>query len=133
MESTELQHYGIKGMKWGVRKAKKSSDPDDFGMRDVRQARKAVKKAIKSGKRTNYERVSKEQAKISNKIGYRDPDKSEAAFANARKEIKKAMLLDAGYSEAKAKKGAEWLESRNWNLTFSDYSRYFDFIDDNID
>lgn len=39
MESTELQHYGVKGMKWGVRKARTSSG----GLTD-RQIKKYAKK-----------------------------------------------------------------------------------------
>lgn len=39
MESTELMHYGVKGMKWGVRKAQKSSG----GLSD-RQIKKYAKK-----------------------------------------------------------------------------------------
>ena len=39
MESTELMHYGVKGMKWGVRRARKSSG----GLTD-RQIKKYAKK-----------------------------------------------------------------------------------------
>lgn len=39
MESTELMHYGVKGMKWGVRRAQKSSG----GLTD-RQIKKYAKK-----------------------------------------------------------------------------------------
>lgn len=127
MQQNELYHYGVKGMKWGVRRQKVNGD---FNVKDVRKARKDVKASIKNGKRTNYEKVSKEQGAILNKVGYKDQKKADAAFANARRAIKEAMLLDAGYTPEKAKKGAEWFESHNWNITFTDNHRLYDFVDD---
>lgn len=123
----ELYHYGVPGMKWGHRKT--SYDTNDFTIRDVRRARKDVKKAMKNGKRSNYERASREQGRLLNKVGYADQKKAEAAFSNARRVVKEAMLLDAGYSPAKAKKGAEWFESHNWNITFTDDYRLLDYVE----
>lgn len=44
-----LEHYGVKGMKWGVRKSKDSS-------KEPRMSRKEVRKANKEGQAAFYEK-----------------------------------------------------------------------------
>lgn len=182
-----LMHYGVKGMKWGVRRksndyqtlgnrfhsrAARASQKDaddlrkhgyiaeadavqkvadkakakaaasqkkyddkqkEFGMKDVGAARKAVKESIKSGNRSNYDKTVKEQSKRLNEIGYADNKKANEAWFEARKAVKESMLLDAGYTKEKAKKGAEWLDKHGYNLTWTDDHGLLRNIEDQYD
>lgn len=49
-----LLHYGVPGMKWGVRKSKSSSS----SRKSNRQAKKSYNKTIKSRKKNKYEDIS---------------------------------------------------------------------------
>lgn len=58
MEEDFLIHYGVSGMKWGVRKSKSSSKSRGSKKRSSRSYKKSYNKTIKSRKKTKYEDIS---------------------------------------------------------------------------
>ena len=88
MASTELMHYGVKGMKWGVRKARQKSreldekrtsykrvmKDDTKSLEDAKSARKAYKDAKKEFRQNapmqvKLERGAAQTAKVLGKVG----------------------------------------------------------------
>lgn len=57
MEDNTLIHYGVLGMKWGVRK--KSSSKKTSSKKQNKQAKKAYNAKIKSQKKSKYSDISK--------------------------------------------------------------------------
>lgn len=55
MDIDHLMHFGVPGMKWGVRKSRSSSSSSK---KSNRQAKKSYNKTIKSRKKSKYEDIS---------------------------------------------------------------------------
>lgn len=53
-----LIHYGVLGMKWGVRKSKSSSASGKTKKRSERSYKKSYNKTVKSRKKTKYKDIS---------------------------------------------------------------------------
>lgn len=104
-EPAYLQHYGIKGMKWGVRRSKKqlgyrstgvrsalarrSNDKVDEGFKNWKDNTQKRDNAVDLGKRANAARLAYESNKS---------DKSlKSAYKQANKEYKKALGQNTTY------------------------------------
>ena len=92
MESTYLAHYGVKGMKWGVRK-----DPEKAY---ARRAKKLNRKALR------------QQAKIKQWQYDRDKSASAANYWQAKREMKDTHYrqFKQKQSQRHADKRAAWIE-----------------------
>ena len=95
----ELMHYGVLGMKWGVRK-----DPRSSYSKATKKLRKLDDKAMKKAYKSD---------KLSAKYDKADV-KAETAWVNQGGRAKRAMKLRVKYKKSKAKaakaraKGAKW-------------------------
>lgn len=98
---TELYHYGVLGMKWGMRKARQLGQQYEYKSHAQKKWQKKLTKAIKSGKDTS---------KAANKLlMYSERDKARQAYAEHTKTghaIARTLLLgpwgNGAYSRARA-------------------------------
>ena len=96
----ELYHYGVKGMKWGVRKnyrstgiraalAKRSNDKVDEGFKKWNDGAQKRDNAIELGKKANVSKMAYEKDKTNKQL------KSE--YKTANKEYQKALSKNTTY------------------------------------
>ena len=95
-----LIHYGVKGMKWGVRKQLQAR-------RKFTKARKLGNTSISSRTEDEWARRVRNKAEIGNYV----PEIKKGQIA-----VDRARLLDAGYSKKEAQAGAEWMVKHGWSL-----------------
>lgn len=107
MSDTELMHYGILGMKWGVRRSRKELER----ARKARNASEDSKKASRSKKRDVSELSNEELRELNNRMQlertYRDLTKSEISPG---KKFVQEVLRETSKELAKEylKKGAKY-------------------------
>jgi hypothetical protein len=105
--STELQHYGVKGMRWGVRKkyrstsvrsaiARRSNEKVDKGFKDWNENVKRRDDAIALGKKATAARLAYEK-------NPRDKE-SKQAYRDANKAYKKALSANTTYRKGVVRK-----------------------------
>ena len=141
--NTELFHYGVLGMKWGVRKARKKAQKEKIKGRDKSSTGKNYDEALSksrsemaSFKRNMAEKTDAAVTKYNKAHRSGDINKILEAEENlsglnaeyfagrsrlmkkGQQAINEASLRDAGYSEKEAREGAEYLRRKGINLSF---------------
>lgn len=101
-----LCHYGVKGMKWGVRKsdksgyrstgiraklAKRSNDKVDAGFKDWNENAKKRDDAVALGKKANVAKIAYEKDKTNKSL--------KSDYKQANKEYKKALRANTTYRQ----------------------------------
>lgn len=89
IKDDELYHYGVKGMRWGVRRARKENEKVDKSFKKWNENAQKKSNAIDLGKQANkarmeYERNSKDST-------------YKKAYKDANKEYKKALRSNTTY------------------------------------
>ena len=110
MESTELMHYGVKGMKWGVRKARQEYGKLDTLKGQYKHAKKAYNRSFNyaqnnSPKSSRISRVKRAE----NDARWEDVTRDKARLKTAKadyKAQKKAVRANAPIA-AKLERGAK--------------------------
>lgn len=108
MKSTELKHYGVKGMKWGVRKARDEYKKLDTLKGQYRHAKKAYDRSwdyAYKNNRPSSSRVKRAQNDARWADAQRDAERVKKTKA-AYKEQKKAVRANAPIT-AKLERGAK--------------------------
>ena len=85
----ELYHYGVKGMRWGVRKARKENEKIDKSFKNWNTNAKNKANAIDLGKKANSARMEYERDS-------KNIDKKKA-YKQANKEYKQALRTNTTY------------------------------------
>lgn len=85
----ELYHYGVKGMRWGVRKARKENEKIDKSFKNWNTNAKNKANAIDLGKKANSARMDYERDS-------KNKDKKKA-YKQANKEYKQALRTNTTY------------------------------------
>lgn len=105
MENNELKHYGVLGMRWGVRRtpAQLGRSSDSSKKRKVRESRKAKKaakaKASESSKKTVKDMTDAELREKINRLNlekqYKDLSKNETAQSRGKQFVKDVLKKSA--------------------------------------
>ena len=85
----ELYHYGVKGMRWGVRKARRENEKIDKSFKNWNTNAKNKANAIDLGKKANSARMDYER-------DTQNKDKKRA-YKQANKEYKQALRTNTTY------------------------------------
>lgn len=112
-DSAYLEHYGVKGMRWGVRKDQYASGGKDPSKRKVR---KSIKKAYKATKKAgsynstgaNMDAVDKQVEKA-----YKNDEQRKAAIREANRKLKPMLEAQEQYTFAQRNKA--YMDSRAYD------------------
>ena len=110
MESTELMHYGVKGMKWGVRKAREEYKKLDRAKAEYKHARKAADRSWNQYQRGALKAFSLNRAKrYENDARWRDVRRDDKRLEKTKKAYKaqKAEVRKNAPVAAKLERGAK--------------------------
>lgn len=97
LESNELAHYGVKGMKWGVRKDRPSS-----GSSTTRKKKTTAKSAVVKKKKSAKTEPSAGRKAIDAMVEKRKTRKAEKAAAEAAKKAKRKPVSEMTDEELNA-------------------------------
>jgi hypothetical protein len=109
MESTEMMHYGVKGMKWGVRRARKEYAELDRAKGYYKNAKKAYNRSVNyaggNAKGLSLTRVKRAE----NEAAWDDVkrDKERLDRTKAEYKIQKKAVRDNAPAAAKLERGAK--------------------------
>lgn len=116
--NTELYHYGIKGMKWGVRKARKRAQAENVKGRSKKSTGKNYDEFIKQDK-LNKEAFDKQYSKkYGNSTSYNPKAHREVLEFNAKRQtdLNEAILKDI--NPALVDEGIKYLHKKGYNLAY---------------
>lgn len=87
--SDELYHYGIKGMRWGVRRARRQNEKVDKSFKKWQENAKKRDTAIDLGKKANVARMDYERDRKNKQL--------KSTYKQANKDYKKALRANTTY------------------------------------
>lgn len=85
----ELYHYGIKGMRWGVRRARRENEKVDKSFKKWQENSQKKSNAIDLGKKANIARMDYERDRKNKQL--------KSAYKQANKDYKKALRGNTTY------------------------------------
>lgn len=91
--SDELYHYGVLGMKWGMRRASKKGDTYTYKSHGQKKYEKKVESLKTSNRKNGQEKLARAKTKLS---VYQQRDKNRQSYAsktNLGKSVVKQMLM----------------------------------------
>lgn len=125
-KSQDLMHYGVKGMKWGVRKhmqARKRYAKSDHSNTD--KVKKLYTAKIKELNEKHEREVNGDWgSEKARKLDSKQYKERTTLINEGKRKVREAMLLDAGYSREEAKIGATWMMEKGFNISYSDNAWY---------
>lgn len=89
MYDNELYHYGIKGMKWGVRRARRQNEKVDKSFKKWQENAQKKSTAIDLGKKANLARMDYERDRSNKQL--------KSSYKQANKDYKKALRSNTTY------------------------------------
>lgn len=88
-ENNYLKHYGVKGMKWGVRRARKANEKVDKSFNKWKEESAKKENAINLGKQNNLNRMAYNANRKDKNL--------KAAYKQSNKAYKKALRSNTTY------------------------------------
>lgn len=119
MNDQELMHYGVIGMKWGIRRAAKKGTTYQYKSHATKVYEKKAAKAAKKGKSEKAERYSK-YAKKSSDLDKKMQDYAQTVSAG-KAFLQLCLVNSRNYSVAKMASGNSKYVSRGLGL-LADYA-----------
>lgn len=120
IDNGELKHYGVIGMKWGIRRAKKKGTTYEYRSHATNVYSKKADKARKKGdnaKAKKYDAYTKRSKELDKKM------QDYASSVSAGKAVAQAFLLNSRtYAAAKMASGNSKIVSRGLGFVTSAYA-----------
>lgn len=100
MSEDELYHYGVVGMKWGVRRARKKGTTYTYKSHSTKKYEKKAAKATNKDKKALYEQRAKRSAQHDRNM--QDIAESQSAGKTALKYFLGSGLMNTSYDRVRA-------------------------------